>query len=424
MKTQSTKIPMRRRIETKLTGVLALVLSAGLTSLFAQEETEPSKQERRVAGAQPGHKVQAKDGPVVQLALLLDTSSSMSGLIDQAKTQLWQVVNEFVAAKQEGKAPVVQVALIEYGNNGLSPDDRWVQTVQPLTRDLDALSQSLFSLRAATRSGSSEYCGTAIMKAAKSLDWHSSSQIYKAVFIAGNESFAQGDISPNRACLAAIQRGVIVNTVFCGAEAEGIRLGWKEGALRSDGEYLHIDHNQAVAQIAAPQDEAIVSLNRALNDTYVAFGLEADANKANQLAQDANAGGVAVSNLAARARTKASANYFNASWDIVDASLQEDFHWDGLDEESLPAELRELSTEELKAYVSRKREERERLQQEILDLTRTRENFVADKRRELGEDRTLGSAVAEVVRRQASTKGVRFESAKSRGPEASPSDAP
>ena len=31
--------------------------------------------------------------PVVQLAILLDTSGSMSGLIEQAKTQLWASVN-------------------------------------------------------------------------------------------------------------------------------------------------------------------------------------------------------------------------------------------------------------------------------------------------------------------------------------------
>jgi hypothetical protein len=30
----------------------------------------------------------------VQIALLLDTSNSMDGLIDQAKSQLWKIVNE------------------------------------------------------------------------------------------------------------------------------------------------------------------------------------------------------------------------------------------------------------------------------------------------------------------------------------------
>jgi hypothetical protein len=35
----------------------------------------------------------------IMIALLLDTSNSMDGLIDQAKSQLWKIVNEVAAAK-------------------------------------------------------------------------------------------------------------------------------------------------------------------------------------------------------------------------------------------------------------------------------------------------------------------------------------
>ena len=35
----------------------------------------------------------------IKVALLLDTSNSMDGLIDQAKAQLWEIVNEFSYAK-------------------------------------------------------------------------------------------------------------------------------------------------------------------------------------------------------------------------------------------------------------------------------------------------------------------------------------
>ncbi|MEK7483916.1 MAG: hypothetical protein AABZ60_06265, partial [Planctomycetota bacterium] len=37
--------------------------------------------------------------PLIQMVILLDTSGSMDGLIEQAKTQLWKIVNEFIAAK-------------------------------------------------------------------------------------------------------------------------------------------------------------------------------------------------------------------------------------------------------------------------------------------------------------------------------------
>ena len=37
----------------------------------------------------------------IQLALLLDTSNSMDGLIDQAKSQLWKIVNELATSKKD-----------------------------------------------------------------------------------------------------------------------------------------------------------------------------------------------------------------------------------------------------------------------------------------------------------------------------------
>ena len=40
----------------------------------------------------------------IQLAILLDTSNSMDGLIGQAKSQLWKVVNELARARRNGKA--------------------------------------------------------------------------------------------------------------------------------------------------------------------------------------------------------------------------------------------------------------------------------------------------------------------------------
>ena len=49
-------------------------------------------------------------GPRVQIAILLDTSNSMDGLINQAKEQLWKIVNEFTLAKQKGKRPIIEVA--------------------------------------------------------------------------------------------------------------------------------------------------------------------------------------------------------------------------------------------------------------------------------------------------------------------------
>lgn len=349
------------------------------------------------------------EAPVVQLALLLDTSSSMDGLIDQAKTQLWSVVNQFISAKQNGMTPVVQVALYEYGKSSLSSESNWIRQIQPLTRDLDKLSEELFKL---STNGGDEYCGAVITSAIKSLDWSADKNVYKAIFIAGNEPFTQGPIPPQKACKEAISKGVIVNTIHCGDEKEGINGGWKEGALLADGSFMIINQDQALAHIEAPQDDAIVELNKKFNDTFVTYGRKGAEAKANQMAQDSNAAGIAKGNLATRARSKASANYFNASWDIVDASKEKDFSYAKVKKEDLPDELKKLSTDELKTFVEAKKTERADLQKKLLTLTEERESYVAKKRREQGEDQSLGNAISAAVQSQASAKGVTFEKSK------------
>ena len=85
--------------------------------------------------------------PLVQIAVLLDTSNSMDGLIEQAKSQLWKVCNEFIKAKQNGVAPEVHVALYEYGKSSLSSHEGYIRQIQPFTQDLDKLSEELFALR-------------------------------------------------------------------------------------------------------------------------------------------------------------------------------------------------------------------------------------------------------------------------------------
>ena len=49
--------------------------------------------------------VKKEDRAVVQIALLLDTSGSMTGLINQARTYLWKIVNDMTLARQNGKLP-------------------------------------------------------------------------------------------------------------------------------------------------------------------------------------------------------------------------------------------------------------------------------------------------------------------------------
>ena len=336
--------------------------------------------------------------PVVQIAILLDNSGSMSGLIAQAKTQLWSIVNEFISAKQDGKAPRVQVALFEYGINSLPAETGYIRQLSPLTDDLDKLSEQLFAISQKS-AGSDEYCGWVIRDAVEKLAWDHSPKTYKAIFIAGNEPFTQGPVKYTVACKAAITKGIVVNTIHCGSEAEGVAGMWKDAASLSDGRFLLINHNAEVAAIPAPQDKAIAELNSKLNTTYVAYGALGGDGKARQSVQDANAasapGGAEV--LAKRALSKASANYSNSTWDLVDRAKEKDFDFAKIKAEELPEEMRKLNAAERKTYVEKKSAERAELQKRLSDLAGERDRFVAAKQREQVKDSTLVSAVKSVL---------------------------
>lgn len=346
----------------------------------------------------------------VQIAILLDTSSSMSGLIEQTKTQLWKIVNTFIDAKQNGQVPYVEVALYEYGKSSLSPKEHWIREIQPLTRDLDEISKQLFALQT---NGGSEYCGSVIQRATTDLRWDPSNKVYKAIFIAGNEPFTQGPIDASEAVKSAIAKGVIVNTIHCGSEQAGIAGGWKNGAMLADGKFLTIDHNSAVVHIEAPQDAEIVKLNQALNKTYIAYGKRGRSKLHDQTAQDKNAAEKASSGAAVqRAVSKGSANYWNAGWDLVDASKQKGFDISKVKKEDLPKELQSMTMEQRKAYVAKKARERSEIQAKILELNKKRIAYVTQKRKEMAEKEgknTLDTVVTETVRDQAKKKGYAFE---------------
>ena len=293
-----------------------------------------------IAPAARAHTVPVE--PAIDIALLLDTSNSMDGLINQAKTQLWTIVQEFSEARRHGDTPSLRVALFEYGNTNLPAREGYIRQVVPLTDNLDRLSEALFSL---TTQGGDEYCGKVIDEAITRLDWSRGGGHYRAVFIAGNEPFSQGGVDYRTACGRAVDRSIVVNTIHCGAREEGIRGLWQDGAVLGRGEALNIDQDRQVRHIPCPQDPQIIELNEALNGTYLWYGKEGDRlfNMENQSRQDANAMGLSSSVAVKRAITKSGKMYSNRGRDLVDTYGDDLEALAVVDEEDLPAEMQELS---------------------------------------------------------------------------------
>lgn len=343
----------------------------------------------------------------IQVVLLLDTSNSMDGLIDQAKAQLWKMVNKLADAKKDKQNIELEIALFEYGNQGLSSEKGFIRMVQPLGTDLDGLSEKLFQLKT---NGGDEYCGWVIQTALDSVRWSTDQNDLKVMVIAGNEPFTQGPVDFRKSCENAVQKGVIINTIHCGDYATGVNTQWKEGADIGKGKYLIIDTGQKVVQIATPYDEKIMKLNERLNKTYLGYGKRGEAMKMRQTAQDANAASYGSGNSAQRAAAKSKASYQNAEWDVVDAAKEDKKFVENVKDEELPTELKGKNKEELSKEIEKLQKERESIQLELAGLEKQMEAFIAEEmKKQAISTQTLDNALIQTVVEQAKGKGMEFE---------------
>jgi hypothetical protein len=332
----------------------------------------------------------------IQVALLLDTSNSMDGLIDQAKSRLWNIVNTLTTLKYNGQAPQIEIALYEYGNDGIR-DDNYIRQVTPLTQDLDLVSEKLFALRT---NGGSEYCGAVIRDASMNLNWDGNEKSMKLIYIAGNEPFDQGRVNYKEVISKAKSKNIYTNTIFCGSRDEGIQTFWQNGALLGDGKYFNIDSDRKVIYIETPYDVRISECNTKLNDTYIFYGSHGSEYKLKQAAQDRNAEVQSVSNYVERAVAKSKKNaYKNDHWDLVDKAEKDAGFIATVKEDALPAELKGKSTEEIKKAVAVKSAERGKIQKEIEELSKKRQSYIDAemKKRGTSDSDDLGKAIENSV---------------------------
>ncbi|WP_339712227.1 vWA domain-containing protein [uncultured Kriegella sp.] len=381
------------------------LMSFTITAVSACE-TKSKKQSVEPLIAQVITNDEKPDDNTVKIALLLDTSNSMDGLINQAKAQLWDIVNKFTHAKCGNEArPKLQIALYQYGNDNLSSRAGYIEQVLNFSSDLDEISEKLFSL---TTDGGEEYCGTVINTSLRQLEWGKNPDNLKMIFIAGNEPFTQGKLNYKDAVTDAKEKDIVVNTIFCGDYEQGINAEWKKGAALTGGEYMAIDHNRQVVQIDTPYDDVIIRLNSKLNKTYISYGALGQSKMRLQAAQDANAETLEEVVMVKRAVSKSSRLYSNSSWDLVDASDDMKFDVSKIKKTELPKELQGKTTAQIATYIKEKKSERTQIQKEILELNAKRDAYISKNQKE-GATGELENAMLKAIEKQAAQKAYKWE---------------
>jgi hypothetical protein len=349
------------------------------------------------------------DTPRVQVAILLDVSGSMDGLIEQAKSQLWSMVETLGKANCQGLKPNIEIALYEYGRPTWGAKANFIKQIRPFTTDLDELSAELFKLHT---DGGDEYCGAVMVQSLNELAWDASPNLYKVIFIAGNESFKQGSIDYTEACKLAKQKGVIINTIYCGDYQTGITEFWNMNGECGSGTYSNINQNEKGEDIRTPQDSIIYALNRKLNGSYITYNAAGNGKVALQKSMDDANEKVSFSVGVKRASVKANKGaYRNTGWDLVDAYNADSTVITKLDRNYLPAEVKDKSSKEIKEYVEQKNTERANIQKQINELVIEREKYVAKVRAEkaTATGQTLENTIQTLIKTQAGKFYITFD---------------
>jgi hypothetical protein len=371
--------------------IIAILLASSLSFAGCKNSKKPIAQKPIVV-----------ENTKIQVAILLDTSSSMNGLIEQAKSRLWNIINTLTTLKYNGQTPDIEISLYEYGNDNLSSESNYIHQIVPLSTDLDLISEKLFSL---STNGGEEYCGAVIQDATKKLSWGKENNNMKLIYICGNEPFNQGRISYQEAIADAKKNNIYVNTIFCGNRQEGINSFWKNGADIGIGKFFNIDSNKIIQYVETPFDDKITECNERINSTYINYGSRGMEKKRNQKTQDDNARNVSKANYAERSVSKSKDVYKNENWDLVDKMKKDKNAVANAKKEDLPAEYQNKTSSELTKIVEVKTAERELIQKEIGELAKKRQEYINIEAKKNKTVDDLGNSISNSILTFAKAKG-------------------
>jgi len=332
----------------------------------------------------------------------LDTTGSMTGLIEGAKAKVWSICNQIAGGTP---TPDLKVGLVAYRDKG----DAYVTKVFDLSDDLDAIHGHLKSFKAEGGGDIPEHVNQALYDAVHKVGWSKDKKTLKIIFLVGDappHMDYTDDVKYPETCKKAVEKDVIINTIQCGNHAKCTET-WKDIAAKSEGSFVAIAQNGGVQAISTPFDKKLTELNRELTKTVLVYGdrrQQADDKKKNEasLRLDAES---ASSRIGYQAKNQQVAAYC-----LLDSIKQGRVKLENLKKDELPEELRKLSVKEQKENLEKLAKKREELNKKVLELDRKRTTHLAEEQARLAKKGKAGfdGQVLEILRKQAGKNKIEY----------------
>jgi Mg-chelatase subunit ChlD len=338
--------------------------------------------------------------PKVEVVFVLDTTGSMSGLIQGAKQKIWSIANHIASAQP---TPEVRIGLVAYRDIG----DAYVTKRYPLSADLDQVFEHLMAFRADGGGDTPEHVNKALYEAVNKMQW--SDGAMKLVFLVGDApphmDYDDG-YDYHKIAHDAARKEIRIHTIRCGDDPE-TAVAWRDISKIGRGTYATIEQGGGVVATRTPMDAEMARLGRKLSDTTVIYG---DGESRRRFEGKASvAAGAPASAAADRGGFFAKTGAALDEDDIVDKAAAGRVDVGSLDAAKLPEPMRAMAPAERKTYVVEKKKEREETMNELKALAAKRDAYIKEEAKKApAKPGAFDAAVNGAITEQAKDYGMKY----------------
>ena len=337
--------------------------------------------------------------PRIDAVFVLDTTGSMSGLIDGAKQTIWSIANQMASGTPQ---PIVRFGLVGYRDR----TDEYVTTTHGLTADLDEVYGNLMAFTAAGGGDHPEDVNAAL-SAAIDQNWQQDPNVLRLIFLVGDAPPHDDYDGPKSHELAAraAEKGIIINTIRAG-QNEAAKQAWLAIAHAGGGQFTSIAQSGGVVARATPYDGELARLNAELADTTIAYGDAAarESTRTKMRARKAMKPEVA----AAAASYAGKTGVLGGRGDLVGALESGSLAMDDVEAEALPEDFRRLSEVQRKERIAETQKQRRELRAKITAASKKRDDYLRKSVEEAPAADSFDESVVLMLRDQAGKVGVKY----------------
>jgi hypothetical protein len=340
----------------------------------------------------------AQARPRVEVVFALDSTGSMSGLIEGAKQKIWSIANGIADAKIK---PELRIGLLSYRDIG----DDYVTKRYDLTDDIDAVFERLRSFNADGGGDDEESVNQALSESVALYSWSSAPGTLKIVFLVGDYpphmDYSQ-DIKYPATCKEAVKRGIIINTIQCGDLAE-TAAAWKRIAELAHGDYVALLQSGNMAEIETPFDDDIAKASADLGKTLISYGSAEEQSRSEDKIKRAAEAPASVAADRAAYNLSSGGKAIQGRGDLLEDANAGLVDPAKLKDADLPPEMKGMDAKQRSAYIKSLEAKRASLNVRLTDLNAKRGAYLETERKRLA---TLNKAdsfddkISEIVNAQ------------------------